>query len=86
MEEKFEIIRWRLLFRSVLKQAAHDAFLSSKSKEKKDALLFLHGCQDLEVICDIADVDYDKIVSLSKTDEMSNYILICNVLKKKNWY
>lgn len=56
-----------LLFKSVIKQAAKDAFLLhgsslSTKKDKQNALKFLKGGRDLELACDIANVSYDKII------------------------
>ena len=57
-----ELINWALLFRAVILQAARDAFLLNVSKKDKEtALEFLQGGRDLELACEIAQVNYDKI-------------------------
>lgn len=85
--ESYEL-NWQLLFRAVIAQAAKDAFRYSSSttrKNKDDALKFLNGGKDLELACDIADVNYNRIIywmkNISKNNNL-NYKRILGEVKK----
>ena len=73
-----EALRIRLLFRAVLVRAAKDAILiraeNLRSKlNKADALSFLSGGEDLKQICELAEVDYEKICSVGVQNVKNNY-------------
>lgn len=86
MDEEYDEINLTALFKAVVKQAARDAFLAQNisNKNKNDALDFLMGGMDLELVCDLADVDYQKICEVMKNPSKNNnenYIKIENEIK-----
>lgn len=65
------------LFKAVLRQAAQDAFLvrsltSGKAVlNRESALCFFQGGEDLSMVCDLADVDYEGILKIVRNPETS---------------
>lgn len=66
-----EYIKIKNLFQSVLIMAGRDAFLlTPRGKQNKiyktDALRFLQGGEDLQTVCEFANVSDQKIMELMK--------------------
>ena len=77
--DEIEYEKYRKLFKAVLAQAAHDAFINRKTtKEAKlnrdRARCFLSGGADLRQVCDIAEVSYARIVEvMGKISKSNNF-------------
>lgn len=88
-EEDF--LAYRKLFRAVLAQAVHDAFIyvpkTKRGRFDRDyAINFLKGGEGLKDVCEIAEVSYDRIVNAMKTltdGGKVDYKKIMDMLKKR---
>lgn len=86
--DEYEYKRFKILFKCVMAQAAHDAFISRSKKkidqiEKARAYVFLCGGENLRTICDIADVSYARIVDIMQNGQ-KKYEDIMDELKTVN--
>lgn len=85
-----EFLCYRKLFRSVLAQAVHDAFIyvpkTKRGRFDRDyAINFLKGGDGLRDVCEFAEVSYDRIVNAMKElthDGKVDYKKIMDILKK----
>lgn len=85
MEREDEEVKYCLLFRAVIRQAARDAFLKAHPYWRDRARVFLSGGADLDFVCDIAYVDAAKIKRLMKSlsaDDKQNFKRFVRLLKK----
>ena len=88
-EEDF--LAFRKLFRAVLAQAVHDAFIyvpknNYEKLARSQALVFFEGGDDLRIICELAEVSYDRIVKAAKDLTHNGHVdhkKIMDILKKK---
>lgn len=53
-----------MLYKAVLDRAAKDAYICKNRLNKDSALHFFRGGDDLSMVCDFADVDYEGILKI----------------------
>lgn len=86
-----EFLCYRKLFRAVLAQAVHDAFIyvpkTKRGRFDRDyAINFLKGGEGLRDVCELAEVSYDRIVNAMKEfmrDGKVDHKKIMDILKKR---